>query len=69
MNGSFVLPQHWLRRMKPYIEVTMKKNTKETFTYCNDCYDKLWAFEDMGESCPNGHKWCVREPVMTEEDV
>jgi len=47
----------------------MKKNTKETFTYCNDCYDKLWAFEDMGESCPNGHKWCVREPVMTEEDV
>jgi len=27
MNSSFVLPQHWLRRMKPYIEVFPPKSS------------------------------------------
>ena len=40
---------------------------KETYTYCNDCYDKLWKFEDIGEKCPHDFPWCLREPVLTEE--
>jgi len=45
----------------------MKSVKAELFSYCNDCYERLWSFEDIGESCPHGHKWCVREPIITQE--